>query len=771
MAESSWEEDALAEPAAAPDVAAGGWEEDEIAAEAEPEDTGPRGLLDVLTDAFSTEQVVNADPATANKDDRAEMETAMEGLKQVAPGIWIPESRSIGDYIGGAAEVAGTVLSSAVAEPLSGLAGGVAAMLPGEAGQGAEVVEATQEALTLEPESEVGKELMADLGSFLAPVGEFFGDVETGMGGAVLEATGSPALATAAHTVPTAMLEALGLGVLKKGSKLAAQVAEAQERIKIEPTMTPAQILNETTLPEARTYEQIAKDLRDKKLKAVAEDVRPDAQIMRDAEELGVSLNPADYSTNEAFIRVQQALKSTPGSQMATREAENIAILGTKADELIADFRGQVDKSILDDAVQTKMQGTIKDLDKSAERIYRNINETIPVAAKSPMRASNAYMNSRLEALGGDVSLLTTAEKKLHRMLNPKAKKGETPRPPTYGALDTLRRDIGDGFKNKGPFKDDASGTLKQVYKSLITDQSGVAKAYKMGEEFAAARKMVETRKQVEKGAKALFGREFAGSLVNKMSGAASGLTGGDVSKFKAMMKALPDDMRSETAMTMLNDLFTLGAKRKGDIGQGFSNAYAGLNRHKGAKAELFKYLPPEAQRRFDALGRVSTGIFRARSLENTSRTARDILQVLESGGMISTVYGAARPVVQMATVGIAQVGDVAASAAKKGAKRAEKADALLSSNEFSRALNTAMEGRVKEAEIMLKRSGAWKAFRNTLGEGTRAQLAAMGPIAWLTQQEEQPVPMPPPDMTMPDPASPGMPAIGPPPEVFPGGQ
>ena len=55
-------------------------------------------------------------------------------------------------------------------------------------------------------------------------------------------------------------------------------------------------------------------------------------------------------------------------------------------------------------------------------------------------------------------------------------------------------------------------------------------------------------------------------------------------------------------------------------------------------------------------------------------------------------------------------------------------------------SIGKAMEGDVKQAEVMLKRSAVWRAFRNTLGEGTKSQLAAMGPIAWLTQQEGQPV-------------------------------
>lgn len=767
-----WETDALTEggepepdaltPVAtpAPEPAANWWEGDEIAAAETPaeEDTKPRGLLDVLVDAFSQEEVITTPEAATDKTEAQYVEQFKQLRGTDVPGIYVP-----------AAEMIAMFVTGAVAEPIAGLAGMAASVLPGEAGQGADVVEATRQALTYEPSSEKARSDLMAIGTFLAPVGEALSAVETGLGETVLEATGSEFLATVAHTAPTALIEALGLGVLRKGSRAAQAAAEAQRRIKIDPKMTPDDVAREMLNPEQRTYQQIAKDLRAGKAEGVAKEVRPDYEILRDAEEFGVDLTPGAYSTNEAFIRVEQALKSRPGSELAAREVEALQQLGRKADELIDEFGGVIDKGVLDLTVQARITGTIKELGTKAEFLYKRVNDKISPRTKVRMRASDAYINQRLKDLGGDKSLLTTAERKLMRMM-------QADRPPTYNALDTMRRDIGAGYNRRGPFKDDAGGTLDQVYGALIRDQQGIAQAYKVGAEFSAARKLVESRKGIEKAATKLLGNDLGGSIIPKINQAATALTKGDMSHFKRVMKAVPEDLRQTVAATMLNDLFTLGARSKGAIGDGFANAYQGLQRNPSAKVELFKYLPKEAQRRFDALGRMSTGVIRARQLENTSKTARDVLAVLESGGMAETVYGKVRPLLYYGGAGVmGMAADVATAAVKGQAKRVTKADDLLNSPVFERSINKAMEGSVKEAETMLKRSSVWRAFRATLGEGTKAQLAAIGPIAWLTQSAPQPeeaAPVPEDAMLAADQTSPeAMPPRSPPPAVIAGVQ
>ena len=106
----------------------------------------------------------------------------------------------------GAIETIGTIGSSMIAEPLSGLAGLGASVLPGEQGQGAEAVSATREALTLGPRTEAGKQQVQAISDFLSPVVEVLekakrvsGDIGFDLAGPIGGALG--------ETIPEALLE------------------------------------------------------------------------------------------------------------------------------------------------------------------------------------------------------------------------------------------------------------------------------------------------------------------------------------------------------------------------------------------------------------------------------------------------------------------------------------------------------------------------------------------------------------------------------------
>ena len=111
----------------------------------------------------------------------------------------------------GAVEAAGTIGSSIVAEPVSGLAGIAGAILPGKEGQGADWVKSTQDALTYQPRTESGQNAIRSIGEKLAPIGEIIEGASKKLGDKAYAATESPALAAAAYSAPTAFLEGLGL--------------------------------------------------------------------------------------------------------------------------------------------------------------------------------------------------------------------------------------------------------------------------------------------------------------------------------------------------------------------------------------------------------------------------------------------------------------------------------------------------------------------------------------------------------------------------------
>lgn len=137
----------------------------------------------------------------------------------------------------GVIEPAAALISGALAEPLAGIAGIAKGLLPGDAGDAAQAVESTREALTFQPRTKAGQEGLQTAGEFVEPATAFLQNVETFLGDETFETTKSPALAAAATAIPTAILEALGIG-LAKGSlrvgartKAASQANEVKQRI------------------------------------------------------------------------------------------------------------------------------------------------------------------------------------------------------------------------------------------------------------------------------------------------------------------------------------------------------------------------------------------------------------------------------------------------------------------------------------------------------------------------------------------------------------
>ena len=138
---------------------------------------------------------------------------------------------SIGEDIIGGLEVAGTVLSGAIAEPLAGISGLVHSAIGGQQA-GVDAIKSVKDAFSFQPSTEAGKSQLQSVGEFLQPVGEALSDTEKFLGESVLELTGSPELAAIAHTLPTAALEALGLKGLRStrgatGTKLSSNVHKA----------------------------------------------------------------------------------------------------------------------------------------------------------------------------------------------------------------------------------------------------------------------------------------------------------------------------------------------------------------------------------------------------------------------------------------------------------------------------------------------------------------------------------------------------------------
>lgn len=724
-----------------------------------PDGTDPAVIQATVKKLLSDQQ----QPATAQpamtETVQPEMEAATQEPSPSQTGFIAPDT----SLKPGGEEALGTMMSGMVAEPLAGLAGLLSLPFT-DAGQAEKNIEAVRDALTFIPRSEAGMQQLQRIAETLQPVGEAMQTAEQATGGAAFEATGSPLAGAVGATVPTAALEAAGLGVIRRGARAAksadaaAQARKAADAADIKRVRETLDVKDETQAavnaakpktdpldsikagepPEAQSYEQVLKNIQREKTKKAVIDAMPDDEILQAAKDLGVDLNPDHYSGNRVFRELTQRLKDRPGSKLGAIEEKAIRDLGKRADDLIDEIGGQTDKTLLDANVKNSIYSTIDDLDAQAGVAYKLVDNAIPKAAKVEPAASQAYIKQVLSDLGGDKSQLSTAEKKLFAIMNTN---------PTYSALDRLRKDVGSGFRKKaGPFKDDNEGTLKQVYRVLSEDQQGVSDSFGVGADYAAARRLVASRKQIEDQAIKLFGREAQASIVPKLKSASAALTKGDTSKFNLLMKSLPESRRAEAAATLLNDLFTQGARTGQPLGQGFVKAFEGLNRNAGAKNILFDQLPKDARIRFDKIGRVATGIYRSKALENTSKTAGSLIAAMDDGGMFSKVYEIGRKAAlaegvtsAMGAPGVGG-GAVLASALTKGRTTAtQAADAFITSRKFKEAIEQAAKtGNAKKADDVLKSSKEYNKWKRHLSKEDAKKLAAVGFIPWVTGQTEE---------------------------------
>lgn len=695
------------------------------------------------------------DPGAANPFDQFDEEP---DAGQVGPGAAntaiVEAIRTIGQGI--AAEI-GAGLATGTVTPFEGVAKGV------------EVGEKTREKIQFEPQTPSGQKAVRGLGKLaevitagvrkpfagIAGIFNLPGGVEQAAGAvkrvetegvgsvladALFEATGSPAAAAAAKTLPEVV-------ALVAGTKGAGRAAKAVPKQVPRGTSVVDEVVDipTTTLEQAGN---LAKDVRRGKAAAVAEEVRPDPKIVAAADELGIDLPASATSTNRAFQELEQAVKSQPGSRIGAKEQEAIRRINEKADELIDDLGGTTDKSLLDNTVRNDFLNTIDDMETQATAAYKIVDDTIPKTNRIDLAKTEngvkAYLDNVLKELGGDESLLSTAERRLLNLTREKKGDKFVDRQPTYAALDRVRKDVGAGFNGRtGPFKDDRVANLKQVYKALSEEQQAVANAFNIGGDYARARGLVNKRKIIEGQAQQILGRDLNSSIVPKLRTAATGLTKGDVSKFNALMESVPPGLRGEVAATMLGDIFA--ASSRGGVGAGFVKTFELMNRNTRAKKILFSHLPRGAERRFDLIGRVSTGLFRAKALENSSRTARAILQALDDGGMLEKIYGVGKKVAAAEAVTTVSGAPFVGSAAVIGATMAKKstpaliaADELLTSQAFARSIRLAGSGKAKLAEDIVTKSPKFQKWLKFQDEKSAGEIARFGFIAWLIGENEE---------------------------------
>ncbi len=497
-------------------------------------------------------------------------------------------------------------------------------------------------------------------------------------------------------------------------------------------------------------------------LSDLAAEVAPNQKILDAAERLGIKdqLIPSQYSRSQAYREIEQALASVPGSSLSAQQIEATKALAQKADDLITQYGGSIDKAGLSDKFRQESLKAIEDVEKRSNDLYGQVSAAIPASTQAPAASTVAYLTGKAAELG-DRTLMSAAERRAMASLTRVDGDGN-PVAPTYAGLDRIRKQVGEGLRGSGPFKDSESGSLRQLYAVLSDDQQRVADSMGVGQTFTAAKSLVAQRKEMEDNLVSLIGRDFSGALASTVGRAVGQLGKGDFRTFDRTIEKIPPAQRQQFMLTALNDVFTGGSREQKKLSApGFVDWYDGLGRNVEAKKRLTQYLPQGAVTTLDDIATVARGMRQA-SKERITTGRLNSVKLLEDyadeGGLLSKVWDVSKKVgaAEGATsaLGFPGAGTVGVMAKVLSTEKQpinEAAEKLMGSQRFKDAIfaatNTegAQIGRMQAKEAQLMRTLAYKNWFALLGENAKAQIGAVGPITYLTSPARtEPVELPP---------------------------
>ena len=365
---------------------------------------------EMLSTALRMEQM-RKEPITSPK--KLSPEEVFESVTKKIP-MTPEQKRSLSDEIFGTGEAALTALSGIIAEPAGGVVGGVMTPFIGLEG-GEAMIGKVREKLTFEPRGLAGKEKLQTMGETLQPIAEGLQAVEKGLGKTVLDVTGSPELATVAHSIPTAMLEAIGVGKIGKTGAISESTARAlrlkdttasarywttKDALKL-PTNVKKAIIK--AAPEIKQLKK-ARDLAYKKLDESGIKVKPAAYAVF-ADNLATKLKrqglrqsqaPKAYAALEEILKGKGEAKSLAdldelrkiaGDATMSKDAPDVKYAGTIVNE--------IDKSI--DNLSARIGGKFKEARGLAQRAFKQ-KELAKMLEKAAIQKSGPLNGVSIQA-------------------------------------------------------------------------------------------------------------------------------------------------------------------------------------------------------------------------------------------------------------------------------------------------------------------------------------------------------------------------------------
>ena len=158
----------------------------------------------------------------------------------------------------------------------------------------------------------------------------------------------------------------------------------------------------------------------------------------------------------------------------------------------------------------------------------------------------------------------------------------------------------------------------------------------------------------------------------------------------------------------------------------------------------LLKELPEGASQRFTDLGKIADGLYRAKALENTSKTARDLIGAMDNPRTISKIYSgvgqaamAEGATTSLGFPGVGAMGVIAKTLMKSKTPATMSADQFLGSPALRQAIDLVARGDVAGANRLVAKSPQFSAWAATLPANEAERIARIGFISWITSADE----------------------------------
>ena len=460
------------------------------------------------------------------------------------------------------------------------------------------------------------------------------------------------------------------------------------------------------------------------------------------AERLGIDAPLSTLTDQGPVQEIVGAAAAVPGSRTSEDLVSFSKELTKKAEQLVEQSAGYLDKEVVSESLKGQMQKQISDLAADSSAIYDQINAIVPKDTIINSKPLIKELTSRGSLSQKGIKGLTTVEQDVFNNLIGK---------PTYFDLDRLRKKIGASIGSiKGAYVDEDEAILRDLYSKITDLQSGAADQVSSGagDLWMRAKELDKQRFSLQENSEFLFGKNNSGSIMPKLESSLSMLAKGNNKNFKEIVSSIPENQRPAVISGAIDSV--LRKSYAGDVrldANGFAKWYNELSRSPTNKKTLMSELPEGAEQRLNDLYLLAQGLANVTNNNVKTGIINGVFKDFEkSDGIVAKLYNFSEKAQKAPLVGAAlgPTGRVIAATAKMAAQEKtpaiQAADELLSSPEFRTAV-LSMDLPAKKRAVAIKKlesTGSYKKYMSSQSKARAAQISSVGLIPFLVSEEEE---------------------------------